>query len=107
MRAARGHAQVLQHCCAALSACVLSRDPALCELAAAAAPTLLCGPAGLTCTEREAGAAALQLVAHLFASHPSPPIGSLLTQRGHGQALCLSLLNAAGGGMPSYLHENV
>ena len=104
--------------CAVLSACARSGVPRLCELAATLGLPLLVGPAGgLRLTERVPGQRAIALARHLLlagaagaAGGGGPAAASLhrmLHDEGGGAALALALLNAAGGAMPSYLHDEV
>ena len=97
--------EVVEHTCGVLSACVTSGQSRLIEQAAALALPLLCGP-GLKVGEQRAGTAALRLAAQLYAS-PSPTVVRMLGQEGYGVALTLSLLNGAGGALPSYLQDSI
>ena len=97
--------EVTEHTCGVLSACVISGQSRLIEQAAALALPLLCGP-GLKVGEQRAGTAALRLAAQLYAS-PSPTVVRMLGQEGYGVALTLSLLNGAGGALPSYLQDSI
>ena len=100
--------EALAATCDVLSACVGSQSPRLVNLACAASLGLLCGPSApaTRATQREACLSSLELASHLFASK-APAVRQLLTDGGGGPKLTLALLNAAGGGMPSYVHDAV
>ena len=98
--------EILEVVCAALDACVASASARLVEAAAAAALPLLSSSAVWQLSEREAGEAALRLARSLLTSQ-HPAVSGALHGGGYGVALCLSLLNAAGGTLPSYLHDEL